>query len=362
MSFPCEIGCPDTQIFIMDHCGSRILCEITENVTFNSYGLELDNPSDLEVTLHLEGDSRGDACCDCVTDVRTWRHEMMVIRGGEVVWGPGPIVTIKIKKNLVYFTARDIMAWLDVRLVHNDYSFEDVDLGTIAKTVIEDALLEGDAAELPIEFRDACILDLVQYLPVERETDLEVTANTQSAGEILRNLTEQGLDFTVVRRSLIIGEDFAFGPIGPLKDEHFAEDIEVTEHGLSAATKWFVSSDEAQGSCGGVDPYFMLIERGVEGSATSTKQSVLEEQACNRLSASNPPPISINFESLTQSAPVCPELLIPGTLVDIDISSLCRPGIYRQRITNVRYRNDSDGETVDLTIAPMGDVDIVEAV
>ena len=354
----CILGCPETRVYAMDFCGANVICDLTEHVTFAKWGRELDDESEVEVTVHLPGDASGAACCECIAKLRTWRNEIMIVRGGEVVWGPGPIVTIGIQRQLVHITARDIVAWLDVRLVHNAYNFVQVDLATIAQTIVEDALLEGAARDLPADVRDACILDFATFTETGKLRDMEILANRRSAGEVLRELATQGLDFTVVNRALYVGADFAFGPVGPLFDDAFQEDLLVAERGLAAANKWWISSDTTQGSCGGPDEFFGLIERGVEGQAAATSVQDMTDEACDRLRISFPPPLIVTVPSegqLSQIAPICPRQMVPGTLVDLAIGELCRPATVRERLTSVRFTIDEHGEHPGITLAPMGE-------
>jgi hypothetical protein len=356
----CILGSPDTQVFLMDRCGSRTICDITDSVSFNDYGLLLDNDSECEVSLHFKGDASGRACCECLENARTWRNELMVLRGGKVVWGPGPLVTITIQREIGHLVARDITAWLDVRLVHTAYDFVGVDLTTIAKTTIEDALTMGDAEQLPKEWRDMCILDFATFIPSGKKTDMKIIANQKSAGEVLRSLTDKGLNFTVIKRSLIVGADFAWGPIGPLRDADFQGDLEIGEHGLAAATSWRVASTNKTGKAGGIDPYFGLIERAVEGFGEDTQEAV-DREAGDRLAGTNPPPVTINIptdSALSPKAPICQENLIPGTMVDLAVNTLCRGIQTRQRLTAVDYRNDENGEKVSVTIAPPGNIQL----
>jgi hypothetical protein len=356
---PCILGCPETRVFLMDHCGTRTVGDITDAVTFVKWGRELDEDSEAEVTLHLRGDAAGRACCEFLGNARTWRNELMVVRGGEVVWGPGPLVTISIQRHIAHLTARDIFAWLDRRLVHEEYEFKEVELSELARIIVYDALTKGDAADMPAQTRDACILDYAEFHDTGRLTDMQILANRKSAGAVLRELGAQGLDFTVVNRRLIVGADFAFGPIGPLHDEHIAENVAVDEHGLQAATKWYVSSDTeaVQGQAGGVDPYFGLIEQGVEGQSVSTSQKDLDRLARDRLTTTNPPPLIVKIPQpgrLTPDAPVCPRVLVPGTMVDFSIRELCRPAVVRQRLTSLRVTVDDKDESFGITTAPLG--------
>lgn len=350
----------------MDRCGRNVVCDVTDQMSFVKWGRELDDDSEVELTLHVTGDSKGKACCDCITDLRTWYHELMVVRGSEIVWGPGPIITISIQQNIIHIVARDIIAWLDVRVVHNDYTFASVDLSTIAQTIVEDALLLGPAVDIPAADRDVCILQLATFLPTGKNGDLEVIANQQSAGEILRNLASQGLDFTVIKRSLIVGADFSFGPVGPLRDSDFTGDLDVAEHGLGAATKWYLSgNDDMTGECGGIDPFYGLIERAVEGNTSAATEAELDRLACERLEVTNPPPLTINVPSegaLSPTAPLCPEIMVPGTIVDVSLKEFCRPISIRLRMTAVEFRLDENGEKAAITLGPASDLALTDAV
>jgi hypothetical protein len=350
----CVLGSPESRIYVHDFCGRDTVGDVTETSTFMKWGRDLDDDSEVELTLHLQGDAASE-CCELLNKIRTWRNEISIVRGGEVVWGPGPIVTIYVQRHIAHIVARDITAWLDVRLVHSDYTFDEVDMSTVAENVVRDALTQGGAASLPKDTRDACILEFARFEPAGKPVSMEVKANRRTAGEVLRELATKGLDFTVVNRSLIVGADFAFGPVAVLRDEHFQEDLMIGEHGLAAATKWHVSSDHETGQAGGPDAFYGLIERGVEGQPAATSKELLEGFATDRLHASNPPPLVVTVPQpgrLAPSAPVCPRSLVPGALVDLSIRDLCRPATVRERITAVRFTVDDKGETPSITLAP----------
>ncbi len=363
MARECVLGSPETRIYVHDFCGRSTVGDVTDTATFTKWGRELDDDSEVELTLHLQGDAASE-CCELLNKIRTWRNEISIVRGGEVVWGPGPVVTIQVQRHIAHIVARDISAWLDVRLVHNDYSFDEVDMAIVARDVINDALTGGDAASLPAATRDACILEFAQFMDTGKPVTMEVKANRRTAGEVLRELATKGLDFTVVNRSLIVGADFAFGPVAVLRDEHFQEDLMVSEHGLAAATDWHVSSDHDTGHAGGVDPFYGLIERAVEGQPAASSQILLDGLAANKLNASNPPPLTVTVPSpgrLSPSAPVCPRSLVPGSLVDLSIRDLCRPTTVRERITAVRFTVDENGEVPEVTLAPTADNPLLAA-
>jgi hypothetical protein len=214
------------------------------------------------------------------------------------------------------------------------------------------------AQELPADVRDACILDFATFEETGKFTDYEIKANRRLAGEVLRDLATKGLDFTVVNRALYVGADFAFGPVGPLRDKDFQEDLLVAERGLAAAGNWYVSSDTTQGQCGGPDDFYGLLEAGVEGQAAATPIGDLEREACDRRASTWPPPLVVTVPSegqLSKDAPICPRQLVPGTMVDLSIGDLCRPANVRERLTSVRFTLDDKGEHPGITLVPQGE-------
>jgi hypothetical protein len=352
------LGRPASRVFLMDRQGTRVVADLTDSASFIQWSRALDDVSELELSLHLRGDALGRACAATVREVHTWHHELIVVRGGEAVWGPGPIVTKgPAASRLVHLVARDVVAWLDVRLVHNDYTWKQADVTEIARTCIADALTKGLAATMPFEQADVGILRSAVFYPAGKPVDYEVKANQQTAGEILRDLATKGLNFTCLNRALIVGGDFGFGPVGPLRDDDFEGDLEVTEHGLAAADHWFVTGGVGkQGEWGGVDGYYGLIESGVEGEAATENDQELSRLAYERWTQGFPPPVTVNVPadgSFAPDAPVSVDDLIPGMLVDLELRETSTPIHTLQRITAVQAQTGDNGpEKIAATLAP----------
>lgn len=353
------LGRAESRVFLMDQMGRRVVEDLSGVTSFLSYGRELNSDSELELSLHVKG-NQYKKCLEAVQRMSTWRHELMVIRGDGLTWGPGPIVTIGPgQKTIAHIVARDVIAWLDVRMVHEDHSYKQVDVVDVARHLIVDGLTKGKAAQMPTVVRDVGILSDAEFTPAGKPVDFEVKSNQRTVGECLRDLSEKGLTFMCLGRKLVVGGDFAFGPVGPLKDEHFYGPVETSEHGLLAVTNQHVTGGVGkQGEWGGPDDYYGLIEVGVEGEAATNNPVELTRMARERWRQGFPPPVSVNVPSeggLRPTAPITQDQLVPGTAVHLELLEVLRPVVATHRITQVDFSAGNDAaEQIAATFAPLG--------
>lgn len=344
------LGCGEYRVVITNRCGTFTMCDVTQNVVGLNWGRVMDDTSQAVITIGLEGDETT-TCCACLGETRSWIHSVVLYRDGKVVWGPGPIVNILYTRTQVVVTARDISAWLDARVIHNDYVFKDKAVTDIAQTLIEDAFSPDDPC------------DLITALNVTRSDDptlIDKRADTNSgyAGDVLRDLARNYLDFTVVGSRLLVAEELSFGPFAQLRDEHFTVDLEVEERGTETGTKWWVAGDDLHGtgvlgSCGGDDEFYGLIERIASEDSVKTQDNA-DRAACNHLRGTNPTPIYVNIPegaSLSPQAPVRFDQLVPGALFDVILEGYCRRLTVRTLLTALNVTLEPD-EKVGVTLAP----------
>lgn len=348
----CRLGCAtDYTVLVTNRCGTATVCEL-DGISDLTYGRVLDDTSEAIIVMDLPGDGAEGTCCDCVGNVRSWIHSVMILRDGALVWGPGPVVNVLYKKDQAAITARDVSAWLDVRLIHTDLDFIDEDPLVVAQALIDDAMAPDDPCGIAAN-------TFLQSPAVLGVIDRDYTAEdpSQYAGDAFRELARTSMDYTVIGSRILMGEPLSFGPYATLKDEDFLVDIEVEERGLEAATKWVVQSDLARGEAGGLDPFYGLIEQlAEEAQIDDDLQSSLV--ASNRLKASNPTPLYVNVPEdarMSAEAPICFEQLVPGTLVNVNLRGLCRQVYAQLKLTAVKVRvADGGDEEVGITLSPVG--------
>lgn len=342
----CELGCGEHRLIITDRCGARTICELTNDMSSLEYGRKMDDTSEAKATIALSG-GPGSACCECIGATRDWLHAGVIYRNGELVWGPGPVTNVLEQRGSATVTLKDITAWLDRRLVHNDYNFVGVDIIQIAVTLITDAMAPDDPCD---------IIGNLQVIGVGQPIDFTIQANRTYAGDALRDLARIGLDYTAVGTSILLAPSLSFGPFTTLTDDDFLTDIEVEERGEDAATKWYVAGEAVVGSCGGIDPYYGLLEQ-VAQEDNVVDVAAAELAACNRLQATNPAPVYVNIPEgaqLAAKAPVCFEQLVPGVLMNVNLTDTCRPVAITNRMTAMKVTAAGGDEQVGVTLSPLG--------
>lgn len=344
-SAECVLGCPETRVLLMDRCGSRVIKDITDSMSSGSYGRLLDDTSAASVTVSVSGDMDRASCSTAVGNLGTWRNSLAMYRDDKLTWF-GPITNLLYATETAVVSARDISAWLDVRVIHNDYTFTDELATDIVRILIEDALSVEDPCGL--------LGNIVVTGTSKVRLTGSVTAGDGYAGDIIRNLAASVLDFTVLGTSIIISDKFEFGPFTRLTDEDFLVELQIEERGADAGTKWYVNGSAVQGQAGGTDPYVGLIERVV------TDTSILDAAAATtsakgRLSTSNPPPVFINIPDgarLSPLAPVCFEQLVPGTLVNVSLRNTARQVSSQNLLTAIQVTLSGSDESVGVSLSP----------
>ena len=344
------LGCGTYRVEVTGRCGVPSICDLN-NIADLEFGRVRDDTSQVTMILNLPGDGE-DSCCECLGNIRSWIHSVMLFRDGELVWGPGPVTNILYRRESVVVTARDVSTWLDSRFIHNDLDFFDADPLDIAQALIVDAMAPDD----PCGLADNVIL-YRSASPTLIDQSYTAEDPTQYAGAALRDLGSTVLDYTVVGSTFLLGSPLTFGPYATLTDKDFLVDVEIEERGLEAGTRWVVQSPTARGSAGGLDPYYGLIEQWVnEDSIDDDDQATLAAQ--NRLLASNPAPLYLNIPEgarLSPAAEISFDQLVPGTLFNVNFQDLCRKIYTRLILTAVTVHvGDSGDEEIGVTLSPMG--------
>ena len=313
----------------------------------------LDNLSEIEWYRVINDTSTGRAvamtdaeCCERLGRIRSWRHSLEIFRSGVFVWS-GPVIRVQWRQGSVEILANDFTAWLARRVPHSTYRFDDVDMISVAETLIDDAFLMHDPGH--------------QVISLGRSRVSGARTYYQGIGHTLDwlvDLSENGgLDFTSVGQQIILLPDEFADPVGRLSDTDLPEGLTVTEDGTEIATRWHVYGRDGSGVygvSGGIDPYYGLIERSVQDDSVTTDGSA-EQAARARVLASSSPSVFIDTQEVTLSpeAGVDVSHLIPGWTLDVTSVSTCRDITDRLKITGVHARDSDDGERLSVQVGPL---------
>ncbi|MDQ0376490.1 hypothetical protein [Amycolatopsis thermophila] len=306
-------------------------------------------------TSHAEVRVPSGACCDELTNVRPWRHELVIYRteGGpyEPVW-QGPIVPIDAESDVATLYAEDGWAWLDVRYPRADMTVSD-EVTAAALTLIKAGLNHPDGAG-----DETGILSAPLIYPTEVHTEREFHAYQSSVGASLRQMTGSALNVTFLGKRLILWGPQPLGKTDLLQDKDFLNGLKVTHDGNAAVSRAIVlGKDGIRAEYGGTDPYYGLIERVINDSTIADQTTALEV-ARRQVEMGMPPPLYISFGNearLSDTAPVTIRELVPGVVLPVWTEATCYQ-VYQDmvldRLTVVEETDeDGGGETVSVGLA-----------
>jgi hypothetical protein len=331
-------GCGVHSAMIVDRDGSVVThADVLVQVEWSRV---LDDVSTARVLINPDGD-----CCAALGRVRTWRHKLAIARDGVPAW-EGPIIQAEWRLGQVELWASDVLVWLDRRVPHDSIVFDGSDLTDIAAWLIQDGFAPDDPGHSVQVLGRAGVEGGRQY-----QQDIGQT------GDHLRDLADTGLDYTAVGSAIILMPETWEASVGTLTDSDFPDGLVVAEDGSALATRVVVHGDAdsgVKGVAGGSDSYYGLLERSIEETSITTSSSAAAA-ARSRRGAAYPVPVFLATEEVTISPEAAVEVarLVPGWSVDVATAVTCRPLKQRLKIVAVKVEEDGDGESVQVTLAPM---------
>jgi hypothetical protein len=311
----------------------------------------LDDTSEASVTL--AGLGRSQECYDAIRNAKPWKHELALARDGQIVW-QGPIVEPQSQGTGGSYDARDLSAWWDHRKLRYDRAYTGVDLATVFQQLAVDAMTPDPTPNVLVATSATGILGTRTYQAGQHLL----------IGPLLRELSDVGVDWTVVGRNVIAGGLVVpTTPIVRLNDEHLVAPPGVQLEGLSMAND--VTVVGAGGGGTAIAPVFgeaidadSITEFGLL-DAVSTNANALDATsaaagAASTLAVSREPITVASDVQIDSDAPILIQQLVPGALIDVAwrTSGLEVSGTYR--LSKVSADVKSGSETVTITIQPVG--------
>jgi hypothetical protein len=313
------LGCASHAFSVTDRSGIRVIASGV--LTEVEWHRVLDDVSTARVTVQ-----GGVDCCGDLGDIRTWRMSLNLYLGDQFVWS-GPITQIEWTADDVTIQAVDIVGLLDRRVPHQDFTFTGTDLAEIARQLIDDGFAPDDPGHTVTVIGPSGVTGGRQYA-----TDIGQT------GDHLRDLAETGLDFTAVGNNIVLLPETFCEVVGRLSDQDMPEGLSVAEDGTALATRWVVAGQDAtvEGTAGGTDSYYGLLERYVEQTSITDSASA-QAAAEAKLRTSRVAPVFIDTQAVTlaPTAPVDITQLVPGWCLDITSAGTCRDITQRLKIVGV---------------------------
>lgn len=348
-----RLGCGEPSFFITSRCASGVFCVLDGNVIEAKWDRRLDDVSEASVRMSFGGDATY-TCCECLAEAEPWCHELHIWRDGEEVW-VGPIQEIEYQYDEVSILANDSLAWLDVRIP--PANINTVGLSTDLTQVAVD-LLEVAFAEDGPEY--TCELDNLYTQDTGLDFDVFFERFTKTSLEVLRDLSDIGLDFTTLGRTIVlIGDSEELTPLVLLNDEHIMGSVVVRKDGKSQGNRFYVhfEGDGGVPASGEAADKFCYgpIERLRDGDGLTNGVNA-GQVADIYVEASAIAPRVVEIPPGSRLSPDTPwtiNQMVPGARVDVAITKLCfnMTQSFRLAAVEVSY-DDNDGESVGITLVP----------
>lgn len=350
------LGCGSYQSFIRARGGNSTYMMLPSGTV--NWTRVLCDTSDGTYEVASVGEIRnqdgGQKCCDLLGGIRDWQHELAIIRSGEEVW-VGPVITPTWGADDVSIDARDLSVWFDHRLIHYDHSHDlvAVDLSLIFQEVAIDAMAPDNSPGISVVPTSAGILSQRSYL----------AAQLLCAGQELRSISTTGVDWTFIARACLAGKLTNTLPtLGPFIDEHLVGVPKAHYDGTKSVNRQ-VTTGGGSGTAGpsvqgqAVDVPSRLADGLLETVTSDSTISTNSEAAASAASSlarvvSNLP--EIEDIVLAPNAPVAVSDLIPGRLVELNLSHTCVPIRGTYRLAKVTGKGTATGEQIALTLQTPG--------
>jgi hypothetical protein len=365
------LGCGQYEVYFKSRGGGSFISRAL-NLTEVSWGRKLNDTSEASVSFSLRG-VEGD-CCDAVSGINPWQHELAVYRDGEEVWG-GPITGGELNQASMSmrFDAKDLSAWFDRRWVEiagDDKEFEEADITEVFDWLIAHAYYK-DPWNMSWYFNQKLGIPIdrtyVGYTPPDRWG-----GNYPIIGSELRDLSNSGIDYTVVRRAMLAGDlRDSKNVSGRILDKHWVTLPNIIIVGTTMGTEVAVAG--GNGGFYGWDNDQIWIERpydqereqygllqyfesaaSLDEAETTALPNAVTQRAYNLRQLRKKPFEYINGGDLSADAPFTFDELVPGNYFRVDMTQSCRTIESNYLLTGVNVVYTADSEKIGVEMVPPG--------
>lgn len=300
-------------------------------------------------------------CFDDLCTVRTVWHELRVRRDGHIVW-EGPIVVKKTRRGSMELIAFDLSWWLQRRFIPGGVLIgQSLDLAQIVDLLVAASLSQTFSGS-PM---DPAFLGFFSSRNVQITANPSVAATSyRYAFDELRSWAQTELDWTVVKRAMLVGNPPVEVRLPKLTLNDFLGDPEIVESGTDYATDVVVIGGD--GRTVGIASVESVLGIRVPAHLRAQVREIVQDvsdQATLQLIAEQmirlryPSPVEIKMgtgAALSPKAPVCIDQLIPGAIGEVDVTGFCAERtLQMSELVNLSVTVTSKGEKVATDVRPV---------
>lgn len=345
-----RLGCGTSSAFITSKGGSPRKGSLT-GATSITYDRRLDDISLAEVIVNVAGNDE-ESCCELLADIEPWCDELHIERNGIEVW-VGPITEVIYNFKTVTVRARDVLFWLQVRILQSTIDTTLLgtgpeDLTTTAMRIINDAYAGNDPAN---------ILTYVQATPTGTIGSRLYTAFADTDLNFFTSLSATGVNFTAIGRTIIIGgKQLPLNAIATLTDLMILSDVSVNKTGLLQGNRIYEHFTGDAGLPAVSEVPFQCYGRIEQVRTDDLPDEPSAQQTADAYAAAVGTAPRILEVTSGGDAALSPETpwdfqeMIPGVKVTVFLTRLCVPIEDQFQLTFVQVQQSGDSLTEKVSI------------
>jgi hypothetical protein len=356
--------CGNHRAYIYERGGVHLISELTP-LTAVQWQRIRDDISSASITVPTF------ECCDVLSELRTCKHELHIVRNGVTVW-QGVVTRIEYEVDETRVYAEDLL-WVAKRsAIEVGYSHAYPNIGLALDRM--DALLTECYSRLADPWN--MLPHLRKLVGVDGpRTSRNVFAWQMSVWEDLDKYAEDyGTDYVMINRDLFYFDiHLQWQILSPLNESFLSDPPRIVEYGNQAGTRAIVTNGHGFAGVSVPDPTHVLefglidlittneIDGQVVGDPTAEEVASWADTATRHVTQSFPPPVGIVIPANTTLLPGAPwgiQQMVPGAWFKANVDRYCRTVEDEwQRIHEVVVTEESPaGEQIKFTAvsAPRG--------
>jgi hypothetical protein len=283
-----------------------------------------------------------------------WDHELHLYRGSRRVWlGPVTKLTFPQGTGDVQLQASDLTVWAQVRELPRTVWY-DADVAEVWAQLFEEGMLPDLSPNVT-----------VAWAPTGQTQRATYYAGTGGPARLvapfLDDLVRIGVQVLALERTIYVGPS---QPVPTrrilLTDEHFAERPGVTVDAMLQRNRLLVAGGQSSET---LDPVKVVVEDAaaqivdgllvdvVRDPAIQTDAAAVE-RGRRRLALTTSAPVQFSGGTLSSSAPVVFDELVPGAVFDVALADTIAPVAGSYELVRVPFTVTREAETIGIEVQP----------
>lgn len=314
------------------------------------YGRKLDDISEASVEMVVSKD-----CCGQLGAVDHWNTDMVISAtndaGAEEILWRGPVDEPKFVKGKFTCTAKDVLAYLDARIIEQDFNFASQDVSDIAIALMQYALTKDP--------RYTPVYEIKRYTSGTDEARVVDASALRMTWAVIQEMLDTGLDVTTFGKYIVVGlPNFA---TFDLDDTQVLGDTGVSKPGSEYAGRIIANASRdivgiwPPGPAQGTDDYPLVEQTVTDGQIQDTESATNAAKA--RWDYGKNGVRRVRAEGGLQLLPesqIDPRTLLAGQLIRFTATETCYTATETLRVGSMTVTVEKGTEKAVIELQPIG--------